>query len=46
MAKYGYARVSTTDQDLTIQREALEKAGCTIVRGEKVTGTNLEGRGS
>ncbi len=23
----GYARVSTKDQDLTIQREALEKAG-------------------
>jgi len=45
MAKYGYARVSTTDQDLTIQREALEKAGCTIIRAEKVTGTKLEGRG-
>jgi DNA invertase Pin-like site-specific DNA recombinase len=44
MATYGYARVSTTDQDLTIQREALEKAGCTIVRSEKVTGTRLEGR--
>ena len=44
MAMYGYARVSTTDQDLTIQREALEKAGCSIVRAEKVTGTRLEGR--
>jgi DNA invertase Pin-like site-specific DNA recombinase len=29
---YGYARVSSKDQDLTIQREALEKAGCTVVR--------------
>ena len=44
MTTYGYARVSTTDQDLTIQRVALEKAGCTIVRSEKVTGTKLEGR--
>ena len=35
--KYGYARVSTTDQDLTIQLEALEKAGCTIIRQEKVS---------
>jgi DNA invertase Pin-like site-specific DNA recombinase len=44
MAIYGYARVSTTDQDLSIQREALKAAGCTIVREEKVTGTKLEGR--
>lgn len=44
MATYGYARVSTTDQDLTIQQEALKKAGCTVVRSEKVTGTKLEGR--
>ncbi len=44
MTTYGYARVSTTDQDLTIQREALERAGCTLVRAEKVTGTKLEGR--
>jgi DNA invertase Pin-like site-specific DNA recombinase len=41
---YGYARVSSKDQDLTIQREALEKAGCTVVRQEKVTGTKLAGR--
>nr|WP_294917145.1 recombinase family protein [uncultured Neokomagataea sp.] len=42
--KYGYARVSTTDQDLTIQKVALEKAGCQIIRGEKVSGTSREGR--
>lgn len=44
MTTYGYARVSTTDQDLTIQQEALRHAGCTIIRSEKVTGTRLEGR--
>lgn len=44
MAIYGYARVSTTNQDLTVQREALERAGCTIIRSEKVTGTKLDGR--
>ena len=41
---YGYARVSTTDQDLSIQEAALEAAGCTIVRGEKVSGTSTQGR--
>ncbi len=44
MATYGYARVSTTDQDLTIQQEALEKAGCEIIRSEKVSGTSTQGR--
>jgi DNA invertase Pin-like site-specific DNA recombinase len=41
---YGYARVSTTDQDLTIQEAALRGAGCTILRSEKKTGTTTEGR--
>jgi DNA invertase Pin-like site-specific DNA recombinase len=44
MAIYGYARVSTTDQDLTIQQEELKKAGCKVVRSEKVSGTSREGR--
>ena len=44
MAVYGYARVSTTDQDLTIQQEALASAGCEIVRSEKVSGTSTQGR--
>lgn len=44
MAKYGYARVSTNDQDLSIQITALEKAGCGIVRSEKITGTTRQGR--
>ena len=42
--KYGYARVSTTDQDLTIQVEALTAAGCETIRQEKVSGTSVQGR--
>ena len=38
MKVYGYARVSTIDQDLTVQREALLAAGCDLVREEKVSG--------
>ena len=41
---YGYARVSTTDQDLSIQEATLRAAGCETVRSEKVTGTTREGR--
>ncbi|SOC38113.1 DNA invertase Pin-like site-specific DNA recombinase [Rhizobium subbaraonis] len=41
---YGYARVSTTDQDLTIQEAALRAAGATIIRSEKKSGTTTEGR--
>ncbi len=44
MAIYGYARVSTEDQDLSIQCEALERAGCTMIRREKVSGTSRDGR--
>jgi DNA invertase Pin-like site-specific DNA recombinase len=41
---YGYARVSTTEQDLSLQIDALKAAGCQVVRAEKVTGTTREGR--
>jgi len=41
---YGYARVSTTDQDTTIQEAALRAAGCEMVRAEKESGTSREGR--
>ncbi|MDX7952167.1 recombinase family protein [Lichenihabitans sp. Uapishka_5] len=41
---YGYARVSTTDQDLAIQHAALTAAGCTEIRAEKVSGTSRVGR--
>jgi DNA invertase Pin-like site-specific DNA recombinase len=44
METYGYARVSTSEQDLTIQREALLKAGCSIVREEKRSGSSRDGR--
>lgn len=36
--KLGYARVSTTDQDLTIQRDALTAAGCERIFEERVSG--------
>jgi len=44
MASYGYARVSTTDQDLSIQVEALESAGCGLIRSETASGTTTHGR--
>ena len=44
MSLYGYARVSTTDQDLGLQHAALKAAGCEVIRAEKVTGTTREGR--
>ena len=42
--KYGYARVSSSGQDLTIQVEALTNAGCENIRQEKVSGTSTQGR--
>ena len=42
--KYGYARVSTSDHDLEIQKNALLSAGCEVVREEQVSGTSLKGR--
>lgn len=44
MATLGYARVSTTDQNLDLQERTLKAAGCEIVRAEKVTGTKRAGR--
>jgi DNA invertase Pin-like site-specific DNA recombinase len=41
---YGYARVSSTDQDLTIQQAALEAAGCMTIFAEKKSGTRRDGR--
>jgi DNA invertase Pin-like site-specific DNA recombinase len=44
MALYGYARVSTAEQDCTLQELALRAAGCTIIRAEKVSGSRRAGR--
>jgi DNA invertase Pin-like site-specific DNA recombinase len=41
---YGYARVSSVDQDLEIQQGKLAAAGCTVIRAEKVSGTSTNGR--
>jgi len=44
MTAIGYARVSTTDQDLSIQEAALRSAGCDMIRAEKQSGTRTQGR--
>jgi DNA invertase Pin-like site-specific DNA recombinase len=44
MTVIGYARVSTTDQDLSIQKAALKASGCDVIRAEKRSGTTTKGR--
>ena len=40
--KIGYARVSTKDQNLNLQKDALEKAGCKKIYSEQVSGAKIE----
>lgn len=41
----GYARVSTGDQDLALQIDALESAGCTRIYDDKISGAKSVRRG-
>ena len=41
----GYARISTQDQTLDLQRDALEKAGCEQIYTDRVSGTKAERKG-
>jgi len=41
-SKFGYARVSTEGQDLSIQLDTLEKLGCEKIFKEKRSGTSLK----
>jgi len=40
--KIGYARVSTLDQNLDLQMQALRKAGCKKIFREKISGASRE----
>ncbi len=42
MTMYGYARVSTRDQDLSLQEHELRSAGCAKVYREKASGAKAD----
>jgi DNA invertase Pin-like site-specific DNA recombinase len=41
----GYARVSTTDQNLSLQKDALEKSGCEKIFSDTTSGASVERAG-
>ena len=41
----GYARVSTSEQTLDLQKDALEKIGCTKIYSDVVSGAKAERKG-
>ncbi len=44
MSVIGYARVSTTDRDLSTQEAILRAAGCDVIRVEKQSGAGTQGK--
>jgi DNA invertase Pin-like site-specific DNA recombinase len=44
MTVIGYVRVSTIDQDLSIQKATLRAAGCNVIRAEKRCGATIASR--
>ena len=44
MPRIGYARVSSSTQDLEIQKARLNEAGCKVIRTETGSGASREGR--
>ncbi|ERP30985.1 recombinase family protein [Chitinivibrio alkaliphilus] len=42
MANVGYMRVSTTDQDMSLQRDALQEYDCVRIFSDKISGSRSE----